>query len=611
MKRIAVLAAALALSACGGGYTSISLFTTDWTDDGGKSIENIRKRLASSHPPPGTDIAVAVAGNADKLIGQPLGGGTAAKWTYAHPLSARPVIAGSVVVGSGGGELFALDAPTGKRLWARPTGGLKVRGAGDDGFVTVVTMSASNGVGSVLLAVARDGSVVRQIETDRSLGEPAVLGGFAFVPWNNVYVSAIDLANGDEAARVVLREKVSRAWTAQRELYFGEIGIFRWDERIKDAPTDKAAHVSLPVRELPGSPKLMEPGTENPGPSAEAPDRIRIYARPTPGDTGPLTIDSDRYYATYFRIAMGFEATKGTLAWVHTHGSDIIGGAAGPGSVVLCDEQGHITALDARTGGATADIDLGEPVKGCTVQVDAWSSSAPPAPVPPTAEQLSIALLNREAQLATAKRLLLRELASLEDDVATKTLVALASDERTSPMIMPDARQALADRRNGAQYMRDALARHYDYLKDVLRPPPVGPIAQALAAIGDTSAAELLASHLLDTADTDDDVKHAAEALVRLSSSDETAVLSQFFGMYRATAPNEDIESAVVSVAQALVKVGGAEGKARVQAAMHDPMTLPNVRERLQALVIVAPVATPDTNADAGAPVKPAKPAKK
>jgi outer membrane protein assembly factor BamB len=598
MKRVALLAGVLAVAACGGGYTSISLFTTDWTDDGGKSIENIRKKLANTHPAPGTDIAVAVAGNADKLIGQPLAPGGGAKWTYAHPLSARPVIAGSVVVGSGGGELFALDAPTGKRLWARPTGGLKVRGAGDDGFVTVITLSGANAGGSVLLAVARDGSVVRQIETDRSLGAPAVLGGFAFVPWNSVYVSAIDLANGDEAARVVLREETSRAWTEQRELYFGEIGIFRWDEHIKDAPKNEASHVSLPVRELPGSPKLMEPGNENPGPTAEAPDRIRIYARPTPGDTGPLGIDSGRYYATYFRIVMGFEATKGTLAWVHTHGSDIIGGAAGAGSVVLCDEQGHVTALDAKTGGAMADVDLGEPVKGCVVQVDAWKSNAPPAAVPPIAEQLSSALLNREAQLATAKRLLLRELASLEDEVATKTLVALASDERTSPMIMPDARQALADRRNGAQYMREALARHYDYLKDVLRPPPVGPIAQALAAIGDTSASELLASHLLDTADTDDDVKRAAEALVKLSSADETAVLAQFFGMYRATAPNEDIESAVVSVAQALAKVGGAEGKARVLAAMHDPMTLPNVRERLQALVIVA--APPDAG-DAGA----------
>jgi outer membrane protein assembly factor BamB len=219
--------------------------------------------------------------------------------------------------------------------------------------------------------------------------------------------------------------------------------------------------------------------------------------------------------------------------------------------------------------------------------------------MPPLAEQLSEALLNREAQLATAKRLLLRELANQKDDIATKTLVALASNERTSPLILGEARQALADRRNGAEFMLAALAQHYDYLKDVLRPPPVGPMATALAAMGDERAAPLLASHLLDTADTDDDVKRTAEALVRLATPAEAPALTQFFGMYRASAPSEEVEAAVVSVAQALVKVGGVNGQARVEAAMHDAETLPNVRERLQAVVIVAP---PAEAADAGAP---------
>jgi chemotaxis regulatin CheY-phosphate phosphatase CheZ len=54
-----------------------------------------------------------------------------------------------------------------------------------------------------------------------------------------------------------------------------------------------------------------------------------------------------------------------------------------------------------------------------------------------------------------------------------------------------------------------------------------------------------------------------------------------------------------VSVAQALVKVGGVTGQARVEAAMHDAQTLPNVRERLQAVVIVAPVEAADAGADA------------
>src|SRR6185312_2546036 len=127
----------------------------------------LQQKLANVPIPRGADVAVAVAGNGDKMIGQPLGGG--AKWTFAHPLDTRPLIAGSVVVGSGGGELFALDATTGRRMWARPTGGLRLHGAGDDGHVTVVTMTSGTGAGSTMLALLRDGSVQRQIETDKVL----------------------------------------------------------------------------------------------------------------------------------------------------------------------------------------------------------------------------------------------------------------------------------------------------------------------------------------------------------------------------------------------------------------------------------------------------------
>jgi len=101
--------------------------------------------------------------------------------------------------------------------------------------VTVVTFRKAGAVGNVLLAVAHDGEVVRQIETDKPLGVPAVLGRLAFVPWADQYVSVIDLANGDEAARVTLREQTSRAWTQGGSLWFGEAGYIRFDEHIKDA----------------------------------------------------------------------------------------------------------------------------------------------------------------------------------------------------------------------------------------------------------------------------------------------------------------------------------------------------------------------------------------
>jgi outer membrane protein assembly factor BamB len=587
----AVLAGVLA--ACGGGQAHSARFSTDWTDDGGVSIGHVWDRVGSSTIAAQADVVVGVAGHTDKLIGLPLGGGT--KWTFAHPLDARPIVTGGVVVASGGGEAFALDAKSGSVIWRRPTGGVPLIGAGDDGSVTVLTFRKSGNTGSMLLAVAHDGSVVQQIETDRPLGVPAVLGRLAFVPWAGQYVSVIDLSMGDEVARVTLRDQTTRAWTQAGSLWFGQNGYIRFDAHIRDASRGKATTLSLPMRELPGTPKLMPPGDPL-GPVAGAEDKVHLYARPT-GTGDGAAIDSGRWYATYFRFAMGFGTDKGKLAWVHSHATNFMGGAASSGGVVLCDEQGKITTLDAKTGGVLSEADLGEQVESCTVSIDGLAASGTPGNVKPLAQQLADAVTADDQQLVVAQKLLLRELATVEDDTATKTLVDLASDPRTSPDLLGDARKALANRRNGASYMEAALAKHYDFLKDVLRAPPVGPIAQALGAMKEKAAAPLLAAHLLDTADTDDDVKQTAAALAVVAGQDQLTALRQFFAMYRATAENDDIASAVVSVGQALLTLNDG---ARVADAAKDDATVSFAKERLQALLAAQPPAgaTPAPAAD-------------
>jgi outer membrane protein assembly factor BamB len=187
--------------------------------------------------------------------------------------------------------------------------------------------------------------------------------------------------------------------------------------------------------------------------------------------------------------------------------------------------------------------------------------------------------------MVSGQRLLLRELATLPDDAVTKTLVDLASNPLTAPILISDARVALAARRSGARYMLDALARHYDFLHDVLLTPPVGPMAQALAAMKEKAAAPLLAAHLLDPADTDDDVKQAATALVELGDATQVPTLKQFVTLYRADADSEAMAAAVVSAGQALLAYGGADGRKVVDVVLADPMTIEAVKSRLSAVV--------------------------
>jgi outer membrane protein assembly factor BamB len=592
------LLGALATGGCAGNSGRPKTFSTDWVDDQGKSISEVQNRLREARSGASTDLVVAV-GEHDKIIGTPLGGGS--PWTVTHALDARPIIAGGVVVVSGNKEVAALDVATGKKLWARPTGGMPLLGAGDDGNLTAV--SFSRGGGSTLLIVGRDGSVRRQIETDKAIGDPAVVGGVVFVPWANQYVSAIDGATGDELGRVTLRDKVSRALSIGGTLYFGELAYVRFDDKIGQASRGQANRVAIPTRELPGTPRLLVPGTDKIPAVANAHDRDRLFGRPS-GEATPLGVDSSRFYASYYRLVFGFESGKGGLAWVRAHGSEFIGGEAVLGGVVLCDEEGKIVVFDAKTGQVSMEKAIGEPIKSCVVQADTFQAPKPSNPGPSLGQQITDAVTVREATLATAQRLLLRELATLEDESATKTLIDIASDPRSVPVLVTDARAAIATRRNGASYMLAALGKHYDYLHDVLVSPPVGPIADALAAMKEPKAAPLIAAHLFDPAISDDDVMRAAAALALIGTDKEMPQLKQFFAMYRGTAPTDEVAHAASSVGEAMLRIDPKNARPLIEAAAKDPMTVEAARTRLNTLLTATEKGDKAGAADKAAPKK-------
>jgi len=169
--------ASAALAGCGGGQTQGAAFDSGWSNDDGVAIAAFQQSFASAKVPRGTDVAVGVSGK--ELVGVPLDGGPV--WTFPHQLDGRPSVAGTEVVGMGGGELFALDAKTGKRLWARRAGGL-LRGIGDDGKTTVVSLMSTTGRGTSVLALSHDGEVIRQVEDEAAIGVPAVVDTYAFLP---------------------------------------------------------------------------------------------------------------------------------------------------------------------------------------------------------------------------------------------------------------------------------------------------------------------------------------------------------------------------------------------------------------------------------------------
>jgi outer membrane protein assembly factor BamB len=188
--------------------------------------------------------------------------------------------------------------------------------------------------------------------------------------------------------------------------------------------------------------------------------------------------------------------------------------------------------------------------------------------------------------MAPAQRFLLHELGAMQQPLVTKALIEIVSDPRTPLALLDDARTELAQRRTGVEHMLAALERHYDFLGDVLRPPPVGPLADALAALGEERAAPLLAAHLNDPANSADDIERTARALAKLATPAEAEELRTFFALYRATADQRELVSAVVSVAEALLRVGGEDADRSVRRAVEDPLTNPQVKSGLEALLL-------------------------
>jgi outer membrane protein assembly factor BamB len=571
---------ALGLSACGGANTQSGggPFSENWQADQGKSIAELEQRLRSTPPPPATPVAVGV--NETGLFGVALPDGK--PWSHAETADTLPIVAGNLVLASHTGQLFALDAKTGQKLWSVSIGKRKLRGAGDDGSLTVAVVAGEAPLRPRLLIVDRSGGDVREIESAVELGYPAIQNGIAFVPWNNQYVSAIDAKSGSEVARLLLREIVTQARSFDGKLWFGEQGLVRFDDRIRLATTNQATRIALPDRSLPGKPVWLGSGNQQWPVSSSARLRIRLSAVPTVDAEG-AHFTNHAYLASYFRVVLGLSDKDGSVRFVKSLRADALGVGAARRGFAVCDAAGKVTLVSEQGGDAGA-VELGARLTACSVDASAatFTQTQPP---PQLAEQIGEALSELTPDMAVAQKLLVDELAKLNQPIVTKILIDLSSSAKIPPDLRSAARALIATRRSGKEYMLAALERHYDYVNDVLLPPPLGPLADALSAMNEVSATPLLAKHLNDPANEMADVERAAIALGKLATPAEYEPLRTFFALYRATADEPSLVNAVVATAGALLRIGGPPGKALVERSAQDPLTEPNVKRGLTALL--------------------------
>ena len=169
-----------------------------------------------------------------------------------------------MVLLSGGGEVVALDAESGQKVWAQRISKMRLLGAGNDGDITALTLGVDKG-GSVLWG---DGARRRDVQPIRDRRRTWRSGGRRKYRLRSVGQpirerSRFALPETDEDASSCARKPVAPG--VEGRAYFGEVGIFRFDERIRLASKIGRPMSGLPHASCPADPSHESRSRRRPG----------------------------------------------------------------------------------------------------------------------------------------------------------------------------------------------------------------------------------------------------------------------------------------------------------------------------------------------------------
>jgi tetratricopeptide (TPR) repeat protein len=555
------------LGGCAAGQTALGdIFREDRTPGPLTRVE------AQLRPAAGQRESTPVAINATELglRGVPLGGGS--PWTFDHPLRSRPEISGAVVVGTGAGEVFALRASTGSLLWTRPSGDMELLGAGDDGDLTAVALRSAAGQRNAVLIVGRDGQVLRQLETDQSLGRPAMLQGFAFIPWAGRNVTAYDVLLGREVGRISLRQGATSVLFDQGNLYFADRKLVRFNEALLQGG-EAVEQIEIPAQPLHPTPRMAPPARAR-SLFSETEDRVRAYARPTPPGS-PAGLRESRFYLTYHQVVIARRTDGDFPLWIRVMKNPSEGGDVYPGGLALCDGQGHVTLLNEENGGIEAELELGQAGQSCVVQAGGMERVASSVHHAPLAAQALEVLKESDGLLEPLQRELVAMLGRLGDAETTQVLLEGALDPGIQERWRGELEALLGRRQLNPEVALELLRRAVTLAPD--RRASLGLLHRILRAQRERRALPLWLELLTQAGRSEQDREASKGALESLAEAQDTPWLLGKLEELR----REDQQDAVEALARALRRVGGAAATRVLREAEDDPGTSAAARRGL------------------------------
>jgi hypothetical protein len=530
--------------------------------------------------PPSSGAALAVGASDEEIIGARLDVAQrdARQWRLEIEVASGPVLTRDAVLLGSGTRLVALSPETGQPRWERPApGDVLAASRGSRSLALLFDdrrrrrwIGVYDDAGREQLRVG----ATPELGATAPLGAPTLLGGTLLVPFGAGALVAIDVASQRMLGRVELGQTLLQPLWSSGTLFFG-------------GPPWTALAPGLPVYDLPRRPLPGESSTP-----AAASEPARLYVHP---ERASEPAETDVYMVTYGRLSIGLTRERGSLAWVSAAAGRVLAAASVDGGFLVCDESGGVRWLSERSGHVAQKwqltrrrrVTLGEPaLRACALSVGRVlapepSASKQDARDEPLLEQIASVLGISDPRMTEAQRFLSRELAARPEPEATRVLIELVMRHSLDRALQAEAEDLLATRRNGVEYMLAALAR----TDDTSALPPIAPLAEALAALGERAAAPLLARQLNRPAHGAAALARTAAALETLASEAEYAELSVFFSLHRTTADEPDWTLALISTARTLLAVGGDRARTLIRFAARDPLTVPEVRSVLEALL--------------------------
>ena len=538
--------------------------------------------------PTSSGPALAVGASNEEVIGARLDVAPrdARQWRLELEVASGPVLTRDAVLLGSGARLVALSLETGQPRWERPApGDVLAASRGSRSLALLFDdrrrrrwIGVYDDAGRELLRVGANA----ELGATAPLGAPTLLGGTLLVPFGAGALVAIDVANQRLLGRVELGQTLLQPLWSSSALYFG-------------GPPWTALAPGLPAYELPRRPLPGESATRE-----ASSEPARLYVHP---ERASEPAETDVYMVTYGRLSIGLTRELGSLVWVSAAPGRVLAAASVEGGFLVCDESGGVRLLAEGSGHVAQKwqltrrrrVTLGEPaLRACALSVGRVLAADPGASKQdardePLLDQIASVLGISDPRMTEAQRFLSRELAARPEPEATRVLIELVTRHSLDRALQAEAEDLLATRRNGAEYMLAALAR----LDDTSALPPIAPLAEALAALGERAAAPLLARQLNRPAHAAAALARAAAALEALATEAEYGELSVFFSLHRTTADEPEWTMAVISVARTLLAVGGDRARTLIRVAARDPLTVAEIRSALEALLASAPTDAP------------------